>query len=212
MVHNVILDFGNVLGMFDKHLACERLATYSEDFTSAQIYEMFVGSEFEKSLECGYIDNRTFAEQFVTMIHAKDLSSEKCLELWGDKFTQNPGMVALLRDIRGRAVPLAVLSTTNAVDWPYVRKLEVTQLLESWNTPFILSYEYGAIKPEAKLYTAALSALNSTPQDAVYVDDIQENVDAAVKLGMTGIVYNCTKHPLDFLQGSLNAILPDPIR
>lgn len=207
MIHNVILDFGNVLGTFDKHKACERLAAYSENLSGPQIYDLLVGSELEKSLETGSIDDSTFAKELINAIHAQDLSKEKCLEIWSDIFAPNPGMADLLEEMKERGISFAVLSTTSAPHWPYIRKLDIIQLLERWDVPFILSYEHGAMKPEAKLYIEALSALGCKPQDAAFVDDILENVDAARQLGMVGILYNCTKQPASVLQDSLLPIL-----
>ena len=52
-----------------------------------------------------------------------------------------------------------------------------------------LSYELGYRKPDAKAYLAVLKELGVKPEDAVFVDDKQENVDAARKLGIHVILY-----------------------
>ena len=206
MIRNVILDFGNVLGTFDKHTACEKLAAYSKTKSGAEIYDLLVGSKLETLLESGAIDEQAFAAQLISSIDASHLSNEKCLEIWSDIFKSNPGMTNLLTDLRRRGVALAVLSTTNAAHWPYIRKLDIIQLLESWDVPFILSHQEKAIKPAVKLYVAALAALGCAAHEAVFVDDIPENVEAARKLGMAGIEYNCTKDSLDYLRDSLSRV------
>ena len=207
MVHNVILDFGNVLGTFDKHTACERFAKYSENLSGREIHDLLVGSELEKSLESGVIDEETFATRLISTIGSSRLSNEKCLKIWGDIFESNPGMTDVLTELKGQGVSIAVLSTTNAVHWPYIRKLDTIRLLESWNVPFILSHEEKALKPEPRSYVAALSALGCDAKDAVLVDDTTENVEAAKRLGMVGIHYDCTEQPLDYLRDSLNKVL-----
>src|SRR3989338_6259118 len=117
MIRNVILDFGNVLGTFDKHTACEKLAAYSKTKSGTEIYDLLVGSKLETLLESGAIDEQAFATQLISNIGASDLSNEKCLEIWSDIFKSNPGMTSLLIDLRERNIALAVLSTTNAAHW-----------------------------------------------------------------------------------------------
>ena len=206
MVHNVILDFGNVLGTFDKQSACAQLAAYSK-MRGTEIYDRIVGSELETSLESGCIDNSTFADKLIALVSAESLTREKCLEIWGDIFETNPGMTDLLHNLHQRRISMAVLSTTNAVHWPYIRKIDTIQLLEKWQTPFILSHLEGAVKPEPRLYKSALSALHCVAKEAVVVDDISENVAVAKELGFFGIEYDCRKQPLDYLRGSLDKIL-----
>jgi HAD superfamily hydrolase (TIGR01509 family) len=45
------------------------------------------------------------------------------------------------------------------------------------------------MKPEEILYRDILTKLRSLPEECVYIDDIQANVEAAERLGMHGIHY-----------------------
>lgn len=51
----------------------------------------------------------------------------------------------------------------------------------------IISAEVGAAKPAEKIYTTALEKLQIQPNEAVFVDDFIENIEACEKLGMKGI-------------------------
>jgi len=51
----------------------------------------------------------------------------------------------------------------------------------------VISAEVGAAKPEPKIYLHALDQLGVSPDEAVFVDDVSENVEASEKLGMHGI-------------------------
>ncbi|MDP3646375.1 MAG: HAD family phosphatase [bacterium] len=207
MVHNVIFDFGNVLGTFDKHRSCARLAGYSKKLNTQEIYDLIVGGTLEQSVENGSINNETFAQKIIEAIDAPALTRENCIEMWGNIFTQNDEIIPLLKDIKSRGVAIAVLSNTSGVHWQYVRKLDVMQILEEWDIPFILSHEETVTKPDTKIYRTALEALGCRAEDAVFVDDIAENVEAARSVGMLGIDYNCTKQPIEYLRDSLNKVL-----
>jgi epoxide hydrolase-like predicted phosphatase len=51
----------------------------------------------------------------------------------------------------------------------------------------IVSAEVGAAKPSEKIYRVALEQLQVEPNEAVFVDDFIENIEACEKLGMRGI-------------------------
>lgn len=48
----------------------------------------------------------------------------------------------------------------------------------------IVSYEVGCTKPDARIYQICLSALEVSPERALFVDDRRENLDAAERLGI----------------------------
>jgi hypothetical protein len=48
-------------------------------------------------------------------------------------------------------------------------------------------------KPDARIFQIILKKTNSTPQSTVFLDDTAENVNAARKLGMHGIVFKDAK-------------------
>lgn len=51
----------------------------------------------------------------------------------------------------------------------------------------ICSAEVGAAKPGPKIFQIALEQLQVSPSEAVFVDDVIENVEACKKIGMWGI-------------------------
>jgi epoxide hydrolase-like predicted phosphatase len=51
----------------------------------------------------------------------------------------------------------------------------------------IISAEEGVIKPDAEIYRIAMSRLDTTPEESLFVDDYHKNVKAAVDFGMEAI-------------------------
>ena len=45
------------------------------------------------------------------------------------------------------------------------------------------------IKPEPEIYKTCLKGLGVTPEESVFFDDVRQNVDAALKLGMNAFVW-----------------------
>jgi HAD superfamily hydrolase (TIGR01549 family) len=54
----------------------------------------------------------------------------------------------------------------------------------------IYSCMVGVSKPNPAIYQAALKACKTSARESVYVDDIRENVEAAERLGLTGVQYH----------------------
>jgi HAD superfamily hydrolase (TIGR01509 family) len=54
----------------------------------------------------------------------------------------------------------------------------------------IYSCRVGVSKPNPAIYQAALKACKATAGESVYIDDLRENVEAAERLGMSGVQYH----------------------
>ena len=66
-----------------------------------------------------------------------------------------------------------------------------------------ISAEVGAMKPSAKIYEFALEQLQVQASEAVFVDDVQENIEACEKLGMMGIQFKDSESTLKKLKALL---------
>ena len=54
----------------------------------------------------------------------------------------------------------------------------------------VLSCEVDLVKPEPEIYILAAKRLGIKPEECIFVDDNTENVEAAKKVGMNGIIYS----------------------
>ena len=61
----------------------------------------------------------------------------------------------------------------------------------------------GVVKPDRRIYEVAAERVGAAVDRCLFVDDRQENVDAAVALGMTGVLY---RRP-DDLEAALGPVL-----
>ncbi len=65
--------------------------------------------------------------------------------------------------------------------------------------PCLLSTEIGALKPDLKAYSLLLSELALSPEEVIFIDDKLENVEAAKKMGIDGIVFESSQQIRDEL-------------
>ena len=60
----------------------------------------------------------------------------------------------------------------------------------------IISAEVGMAKPDSSIFVHACDQIGVAASNAVFVDDMVENVDAAIDLGMHGILFENTEQTL----------------
>jgi HAD superfamily hydrolase (TIGR01509 family) len=91
-----------------------------------------------------------------------------------------PGVQELLAALAPRFT-LACLSNTNAVHWPHMRDvLGLSGLMHR----YYLSHEIGHLKPSRAVFEHVLADLCYPPQQVLFLDDNQLNVDAAQAVGL----------------------------
>ena len=88
--------------------------------------------------------------------------------------------------------------------WPDLRSYLVENKIEDVFDVLVVSAEVGVMKPEPKIYQIALDQLKIKPGEAVFVDDMSSNVEAARTLGMQGILFRSPEQTTDKLKEILN--------
>jgi putative hydrolase of the HAD superfamily len=99
----------------------------------------------------------------------------------------HPAMLRWAAELRSAGVRTAVLSNMHD---------DMVQQLRSdatWETSFdclMLSSEIRMAKPDAEIFWHCLQCLGVAPQEALFIDDREPNVQAAQALGIRGILFN----------------------
>ncbi|WP_055563735.1 HAD-IA family hydrolase [Streptomyces atriruber] len=117
-------------------------------------------------------------------------------------FRADDVVVGLLRKVRAAGLP--VLLVTNATPW-LADDLALLGLTgpDGFLDDVISSADLGIAKPDRRMYETAAERAGAAPGRCLFVDDREENVDAAVALGMTGLLY---REPAD-LRAALTPLL-----
>jgi len=197
----VIFDFGKVLGTFDKMRACRQFAETSM-YPAQTIYDIIIG-RLEKELESGRMSETAFCNELLHHCKVEKLTVPDVKRIWGNIFGPNPAIDPVIDKLMAQKTPIGVLSNTNSIHWPFIEDLSVMRKLKVYGAPFTLSYREHAFKPDKDLYEAALAALGIEASETLYLDDIQEYVDAARAIGMKAEQYDCTKNP-EQISGIMN--------
>ena len=180
-----IFDLGNVLIFFDHELACSALgALYGREPSAIQgfLFDSGLEWEFEKGLLTALDLHRRFAE----WSGRDDVSVAAMKRAQSDIFTLNHPMVDELRSCKASGLRTVLLSNTSESHIEFAReRYDFFQYFDAQ----VLSFEVQAMKPERKIFEAALAVAEARPEECFYLDDIPEYVAAAAEVGICGRVY-----------------------
>ena len=95
-----------------------------------------------------------------------------------------PDTEEILRELHARGIRAGVVSNI-ATD---LRPLFTRHGLAKYVTSFTLSFEVGAVKPDARIWSAALTALDATPDTTLMVGDHPASDGGAAAVGITSLI------------------------
>ena len=179
----VYFDLGNVLLSFDPAIACRNLAErFSMTVSQARsaVYESGLQDRFEH----GQVSGEQFAESVRQQLgqSASAMPTAAILDAISDMFTPIESMRTVLNGVRDRGLPVGLLSNTCKAHWDWIQRQRYTVMDFEFDVT-ILSYEIGAMKPDAAIYDAAERAAGVPAERILFLDDREENVAAASRRG-----------------------------
>lgn len=90
-------------------------------------------------------------------------------------------MIELVREVRRRDVPVALVS--NSLGRDCYARVDLDELFDV----AVISGRVGVRKPSRRIYAIACEQLGLPPQECVLVDDLEHNLVGAARLGITGV-------------------------
>jgi HAD superfamily hydrolase (TIGR01509 family) len=189
----VVFDFGNVVMSFDR-TRTYRAIGHVLGIPFEEVQRKIVSSDLRLRYELGEIDDEVFCSEMLKLLNTTTdtLPLEFLKEFWSDIFWRRPEMFEALRSLKDQGVPFVLLSNTNHLHFSRVRKdyPEIVSLFDA----LILSFEERRMKPDALLYTKAVEELRKRDQsltvgDVLFIDDREDYVEMANRLGMRGFIY-----------------------
>jgi FMN phosphatase YigB (HAD superfamily) len=192
----IYFDLGNVILDFDHDLAFQRVAQLtgvSPDTVKAAIFD----ADLEVRFETGLVTADEFHTAFCQAAKCEIDQSELLIAV-SDIFTPNRQIFPLIAQLRAVNFPIGILSNTCSAHWELVySKFAILRQLFS---PTVLSYEVNSMKPDRKIYQRAIEMAGYQARKCFFVDDKQENVDAASEAGMDAVRYQSVPQLIQSLQ------------
>ncbi len=134
-----------------------------------------------------------------------DARTELERDFWkGDRIDR--GLIQFIRNLRP-AYKTGLLSNA----WPDLRdKMENVWHIADAFDEIVISAEIGLVKPDSRIYEHILERMNIQPEEAIFVDDFQENVAGAHAVGMQTIHFQNPTQTMQELRTILNLPQTDP--
>ena len=174
----VAFDLGKVLVDFDYSIAARRIAARGK-MTLLEIAAYINQSPLFAEYELGHMTTQQFYDEIrkVTGFRGDLAEFSSC---FADIFTEIEPMVRLQAELQQRGVPAYAFSNTNELAVEHIRK---TFPFYSKLDGCILSYEHGAMKPDARLYEVVERQSGRRDAEILYLDDRPENIATGAARG-----------------------------
>ena len=180
----IVFDLGKVLIPFDYSPAINKLNQVEKGLGDRFIEFYKSNYHFHHDFESGKISESEFVSKMLEVINHK-IDAETFKKYYADIFSLNEDVVSLLPILKND-YKLFLLSNTDSIHQKYGwQKYEFLKYFDK----LILSHEVGSVKPEEKIYHAVEEASGLPSEEHFYIDDIQEYVGAAIKLGWDAVQF-----------------------
>lgn len=190
MIRNIIFDLGNVLVNVEYERFINKLK--SNGVNDEAYMNFFKGGNYRL---LGYESGDITTDEFITRSLAGlnlEMEQDDYANAFNDMFSEIEPMSALVRRLKAEDnYRLFLLSNTSPLHFEYIKQnYDYVNKLEK----HALSYELRSLKPDALIYERTIAHLGIVPQESVFIDDLEENCDAAEKFGINTICYDKNDH------------------
>jgi putative hydrolase of the HAD superfamily len=181
-------DVGMVLLTFSLERMCRQMAEVS-GIAATQVSQIIFDGDLQRRYERGEISSRDFYEAFCREAGARPDYDRLALAA-SEIFELNGSIVPVVAQLRQAGHRLGVLSNTCENHWQYC--YQRFRLLRETFSVFALSYELGAMKPDAAIYLAAARLAGVNPDEIFFCDDLAGHVAGARSVGIDAVQYTTT--------------------
>jgi 2-haloacid dehalogenase len=183
-IKTIVFDVGEVLIDWDPR------NLYRKVFDDEQEMEFFLSDvcdyEWNYRQDAGYCWDKAIAEKI-----AQHPKYEEQIKLYKTRWPEMvkggvEGSVEVLKKLKEAGWP--VFAITNYHHETFALSKELWPFLNLFDGE-VVSGEEKLCKPDARIYEICIERFNLVPQQCVFIDDRQENIDGAIKAGMNGILF-----------------------
>ncbi|MAU01687.1 MAG: hypothetical protein CL608_31500 [Anaerolineaceae bacterium] len=195
----VIFDLGNVLVNYDgvdTFTAVSQLASVSLD----EIHGHY--KQHEHAFGTGQLSGPAYYQK-LDEAFGLSASYDRFAAAFCRNQQRNEAALAFACELQGHAnVTVGIISNTNEVHagWLHANLPELDQF-----NSVILSNEVGLLKPDPAIYELALNQLDISAEQALFVDDLAENVAGGTAVGLNGHLHKDWPRTRHFIENWLKS-------
>lgn len=191
MIQAFIFDVGGVLVRTEDPIPRQQLAE-NLGLRLHELYSLVFNSDTWNLVQLGRITNDEHWQAVgcrLGLAWPDQVDAFRTAFFAGDRLDRE--LLALILKLRRPQYKIALLSNapSSLRHW----------IAEEWDIPaetfdeIVVSAETGIMKPDPEIYRIALARLDVAPDEAIFVDDFEENLKAARAMGITAIHFTSTQ-------------------
>lgn len=183
-IRAVIWDLGGVLVRTNDFASRAELAA-QHGMSREALEELVYGEDSGKRAQLGLIDVNQHWENVRTALRLPDDQVDEFRTLFWGGDRLDVGLIDFIRDLK-REYRTGLLSNAFSNLRQVIR--ETWQIADAFDA-IVISAEEGVVKPDPRIYRISLDRLEVQSGEALFIDDMRPNVDAARRLGMQAIQF-----------------------
>jgi putative hydrolase of the HAD superfamily len=191
----VVFDLGKVLVDFDYGIAAAKIAPRSK-LTPQQVRHALDHSKLLYRYETGLMTDEQFAVEVCSLCGFSGTVDE-FYGAFADIFSEIKPMTEMHAALRANGIPTCIFSNTNGVAVGHIRRR--FPFFANFDH-YILSFQEGAMKPEAKIYASVERAVGHTGDAIVYLDDRAENIEGGLVRGWRALLHETPEKTIPALR------------
>jgi glucose-1-phosphatase len=184
MIKAIIFDLGNVIVSFDHNKIAKKLESVCE-YTSDEVFCRAISSTIVREYNLGKISSSEFFEAVNRELNLQ-IDFVEFSQAWNCTFLTEPIIPEQIIKSLSEKYKLIVLSDTNELHFDFIK--ENFSALNYFDD-FVLSHKVSFLKPSAQIFRAAVERADCSPEECLFIDDSEANVEGAGKLGINGILF-----------------------
>lgn len=181
-IRNIVFDLGNVLLKYDPKGYMESLG-YDKETVSDLMKLIFHGIEW-KLADQGLLSNDQLIEIYQLKAPQYFREINYVMENWHQHLSLLEESTVLFQEVLDKGYNVYILS--NYPEYKFMDMWERTPIFHKAHGS-VISYQIKLTKPSKEIYRHLLEKYALDPDETIFLDDLQENINGAKKVGIHGI-------------------------
>lgn len=198
MIKTIVFDIGNVLVNFNwRQMYLER--GLKKELLE-RVAKATVLSPVWVEMDKGILPYEEIVDLLVEQDKEIENEIRLCLSNTNSIVTKREYAIPFIKGLKERGFQVLVLSNFNE---RILHECEDAMDFLSYTDGGVISYQDHFVKPQPEIYELLLKRYHLNPDECVFIDDLKENIEAAKKQGMYGIIFQSYEQMIEDLEALL---------
>lgn len=185
MIKNIVFDVGKVLVCFEPDRVMENLGfdKKTQEIINQAVFKNQIWEESDR----GILNPEELLAAFIANAPEYEKEIRLVRDSIGDSIDQYPYVTQWLNGLKKQGYHLYVLS--NYADHTFQKTEHKLKFLDQMDGA-VFSFQCKLLKPDKEIYEYLIEKYQLKPEECVFLDDREENIEGARSIGMEGIVFS----------------------